>query len=173
MRWRGRGRKRFRGAEFRRPTSKYARAAGRGRLHGGGISARQPTTCLCGARRQCLPGAVAAFDVENPHRHDGGRKAFAELAQSQLEARAPRALQSGNHGFGRPAMHPGAARCGDARWRTLLPGPRNGRPNARQTRRTKVSDRWFHICTSSCGGKTLLAGARGATIWQGLYESRS
>lgn len=112
------------------------------------------------------------FDVETPIDTTAGRKAFAELAQSQLDPAHPGLYNQAIMDFGALQCTPAQPRCGDCPLAELCLARAAGTVAERPVKqgRTKVSDRWFHYLHIVCGGKTLLARREGRDIWQGLYE---
>ena len=87
------------------------------------------------------------FDIGIPIDTTAGKRAFAELAQSQLDT-------------SRPGLY---NRC-----LALAAGTVGVRPVKQG--RGKMRDRWFNYLHVTCGGQTLLHRRGGGDIWQGLYE---
>ena len=103
------------------------------------------------------------FDVETPIDTTAGRKAFAELAQSQLDPAHPGLYNQAIMDFGALQCTPAQPRCGDCPLAELCLARAAGTVAERPVKqgRTKVSDRWFHYLHIVCGGKTLLARREG------------
>ncbi len=112
------------------------------------------------------------FDVEPPIDTTAGRKAFAELAQSQLDPAHPGLYNQAIMDFGALQCTPAQPRCGDCPLAELCLARAAGTVAERPVKqgRTKVSDRWFHYLHIVCGWKTLLVRREGRDIWQRLYE---
>ena len=112
------------------------------------------------------------FDVELPIDTAAGRKAFAELAQSQLDTRQPGRYNQAIMDFGALQCTPAQPRCEECplaeQCMARAAGPVAERPVKQG--RTKVSDRWFNYLHVVCGGRTLLVRREERDIWQGLYE---
>lgn len=112
------------------------------------------------------------FDVETPIDTTAGRKAFAELAQLQLDPAHPGLYNQAIMDFGALQCTPAQPRCGNCPLADLCLARAAGTLAERPVKqgRTKVSDRWFHYLHIVCGEKTLLMRREGRDIWQGLYE---
>ncbi|WP_295937111.1 A/G-specific adenine glycosylase [uncultured Alistipes sp.] len=112
------------------------------------------------------------FDVDTPIDTSAGKKAFAELAQSQLDTVHPAQYNQAIMDFGALQCTPAQPRCADcpltAHCLALAAETVTLRPVKQG--RAKVRGRWFNYLHITCGDNTLL-GRRGAgDIWQGLYE---
>lgn len=112
------------------------------------------------------------FDIDIPIDTAAGKRAFAELAQSQLDAARPGLYNQAVMDFGALQCTPAQPRCGDCplsgRCLALAAGTVSARPVKQG--RAKVRDRWFNYLHITCGGETLLRRREGGDIWQGLYE---
>lgn len=112
------------------------------------------------------------FDVDTPIDTTAGRRAFVELAQSQLDVARPGLYNQAIMDFGALQCTPAQPRCDDCplsdRCLALAAGSVAARPVKQG--RTKVSDRWFHYLHVSSNGQTLLRRREGCDIWRGLYE---
>ena len=112
------------------------------------------------------------FDVDTPIDTTAGKRAFAELAQMQLDIRCPGRYNQAVMDFGALQCTPAQPRC-DAcplagRCLALAAGTVAERPVKQG--RTRVRDRWFNYLHITCGDRTLLRRREGRDIWQGLYE---
>lgn len=112
------------------------------------------------------------FDVETPIDTTAGRKAFAELAQSQLDPARPGLYNQAIMDFGALQCTPAQPGCGECPLAECCLALAAGTVAERPVKqgRTKVSDRWFNYLHITCGGKTLLVRREGRDIWRGLYE---
>lgn len=112
------------------------------------------------------------FDVDLPIDTGTGRKAFAELAQSQLDARRAALYNQAIMDFGAMVCTPAQPHCAECplaeRCLALAAGTVARRPVKQG--RTKVRERWFNYLHITCGDRTLLTRRGGGDIWQGLYE---
>ena len=112
------------------------------------------------------------FDLAEPIDTTAGKRAFACLAQSQLDAAHPGRYNQAIMDFGALQCTPAQPRCGDCplagRCLALAAGTVGVRPVKQG--RAKVRDRWFNYLHVTCGGQTLLHRRGGGDIWQGLYE---
>ena len=112
------------------------------------------------------------FDLDAPIDSTAGKRAFAELAQSQLDTAHPGRYNQAIMDFGALQCTPAQPRCGDCplagRCLALAAGTVGVRPVKQG--RAKVRDRWFNYLHVTCGGQTLLHRRGGGDIWQGLYE---
>lgn len=112
------------------------------------------------------------FDVETPIDTTAGRKAFQELAQSQLDTARPGCYNQAIMDFGALQCTPSQPRCETCplacRCLALAAGTVAERPVKQG--KTKVSDRWFNYLHVTCGDRTLLRRRGERDIWQGLYE---
>lgn len=112
------------------------------------------------------------FDVALPIDSTAGRRAFAELAQSQLDTARPGAYNQAIMDFGALQCTPAQPRCETCplkgRCLALAAGTVAGRP-VKQSR-TKVRDRYLNYLHLTCGDWTLLCRRGAGDIWQGLYE---
>ncbi|MDE7344292.1 MAG: A/G-specific adenine glycosylase [Alistipes sp.] len=112
------------------------------------------------------------FDVELPIDTTAGRKAFAELAQTQLDPAQPGRYNQAIMDFGALQCTPAQPCCDDCplaeRCMARAAGTTAERPVKQG--RPKVSDRWFNYLHITCGQRTLLVRREGRDIWQGLYE---
>lgn len=112
------------------------------------------------------------FDVGIPIDTTAGKRAFTELAQSQLDTSRPGLYNQAVMDFGALQCTPAQPRCADCplagRCLALAAGTVGVRPVKQG--RTKVRDRWFNYLHVTCGGQTLLHRRGEGDIWQGLYE---
>lgn len=112
------------------------------------------------------------FDLDIPIDTTAGRRAFAELAQSQLDAARPGLYNQAIMDFGALSCTPAQPRCGECplagRCLALAAGTVAERPVKQG--RTKVRDRWFNYLHVTVGGATLLHRRGAGDIWEGLYE---
>lgn len=112
------------------------------------------------------------FDLDLPVDTLPGRRAFAELAQEQLDRRSPGLYNQAIMDFGALQCTPAQPRCGDCplaeRCLALAAGTVAARPVKRG--RTKVRDRWFHYLHIVCDGQVPLCRRAAGDIWQGLWE---
>ena len=97
------------------------------------------------------------FDVDMPIDTTAGRRAFAELAQSQIDAARPGLYNQAIMDFGALQCAPAQPRCTDCpladRCLALAAGSVALRPVKQG--RAKVSDRWFHyLHVGSCADAT-------------------
>lgn len=112
------------------------------------------------------------FDIETPIDTTAGRKAFAELAQSQLDREQPGRYNQAIMDFGALQCTPAQPRCEECPLAEQCLALAAGTVAARPVKqgKTKVSDRWFNYLHITCGDRTLLCRREGRDIWQGLYE---
>lgn len=112
------------------------------------------------------------FDLAEPIDTTAGRRAFAELAQMQLDVRRPGRYNQAIMDFGALQCTPAQPRCDAcplaARCLALGAGTVGERPVKQG--RTKIRDRWFNYLHIVCGGRTLLCRREARDIWQGLWE---
>lgn len=112
------------------------------------------------------------FDLDVPIDTTAGKRAFAELAQSQLDTAHPGRYNQAVMDFGAIQCTPLSPRCEGCplagRCLALAAGTVAARPVKQG--KTRVRDRWFHYLHVSSGDRTLLRRREGRDIWQGLYE---
>ena len=112
------------------------------------------------------------FDLDAPIDSTAGKRAFAELAQSQLDTARPGRYNQAIMDFGALQCTPSSPRCEtcplSGRCLALAAGTIATRPVKQG--KTKVRDRWFNYLHLSSGDHTLLRRREGRDIWQGLYE---
>lgn len=112
------------------------------------------------------------FDIDEPMDTAAGRRAFAELAQAQLDPARPGVCNQAIMDFGALCCTPGRPGCAECpladRCLSRAAGTVAERPVKRG--RTKVRDRWFVYLHPVCRGETLLHRRGAGDIWQGLYE---
>ena len=107
------------------------------------------------------------FDIGIPIDTTAGKRAFAELAQSQLDTSRPGLYNQAIMDFGALQCTPAQPRCGDCplagRCLALAAGTVGVRPVKQG--RGKMRDRWFNYLHVTCGGQTLLHRRGGGDIW--------
>ena len=112
------------------------------------------------------------FDLDTPIDSTAGKRAFAELAQSQLDTAHPGRYNQAIMDFGALQCTPSSPRCETCplagRCLALAAGTVAARPVKQG--KTRVRDRWFNYLHVSSGDRTLLRRREGRDIWQGLYE---
>lgn len=112
------------------------------------------------------------FDLDAPIDSTAGKRAFAELAQLQLDTAHPGRYNQAIMDFGALRCIPSSPRCEACplagRCLALAAGTVAARP-VKQSK-TKVRDRWFNYLHISSGDRTLLRRRERRDIWQGLYE---
>ncbi|WP_196016314.1 A/G-specific adenine glycosylase [Alistipes senegalensis] len=112
------------------------------------------------------------FDLDAPIDSTAGKRAFAELAQSQLDTAHPGRYNQAIMDFGALRCTPSSPRCEvcplAGRCLALAAGTVAARPVKQG--KTRVRDRWFNYLHVSSGDRTLLRRREGRDIWQGLYE---
>lgn len=112
------------------------------------------------------------FDIAEPVDTGAGRRLFADLAQSQLDAQRPGAYNQALMDFGALQCTPAQPRCGDCPLAGLCGALAAGTVADRPVKqgRTAVRDRWFQYLHITCAGRTYLCRREGRDIWQGLYQ---
>lgn len=112
------------------------------------------------------------FDVDLPIDTSAGRRAFAELALSQLDEVRPGVYNQAIMDFGALLCTPTQPGCGEcplaAHCLALAAGVVAERPVKQG--KTKVRDRWFNYLHITSGDSLLLHRRGEGDIWQGLYE---
>lgn len=112
------------------------------------------------------------FDLDAPIDSTAGKRAFAELAQLQLDTAHPGRYNQAIMDFGALRCIPSSPRCEACplagRCLALAAGTVAARP-VKQSK-TKVRDRWLNYLHISSGDRTLLRRRERRDIWQGLYE---
>ena len=112
------------------------------------------------------------FDLDAPIDSTAGKRAFAELAQSQLGTAHPGRYNQAIMDFGALRCTPSSPRCEvcplAGQCLALAAGTVAARPVKQG--KTRVRDRWFNYLHVSSGDRTLLRRREGRDIWQGLYE---
>lgn len=112
------------------------------------------------------------FDLDVPIDTSAGKRAFSDLAQSQLDAARPGLYNQAIMDFGALQCTPAQPRCGECplfgQCLALATGTIACRPVKQG--RTKVRDRWFNYLHITSGDRTLLCRRGEGDIWQGLYE---
>lgn len=112
------------------------------------------------------------FDLDAPIDSTAGKRAFAELAQSQLDTAHPGRYNQAIMDFGALRCIPSSPRCEACplagQCLALAAGTVAARPVKQG--KTRVRDRWFNYLHVSSGDRTLLRRREGRDIWQGLYE---
>ena len=117
-------------------------------------------------------GLARLFDLDAPIDSTAGKRAFAELAQSQLDTAHPGRYNQAIMDFGALRCTPSSPRCEACplagQCLALAAGTVAARPVKQG--KTRVRDRWFNYLHVSSGDRTLLRRREGRDIWQGLYE---
>lgn len=112
------------------------------------------------------------FDLDAPIDSTAGKRAFAELAQSQLDTAHPGRYNQAIMDFGALRCTPSSPRCEACplagQCLALAAGTVAARPVKQG--KTRVRDRWFNYLHVSSGDRTLLRRRERRDIWQGLYE---
>lgn len=112
------------------------------------------------------------FDLDTPIDSTAGKRAFAELAQSQLDTAHPGRYNQAIMDFGAIQCTPSSPGCETCplagRCLALAAGTVAARPVKQG--KIRVRDRWFHYLHISSGDRTLLRRREARDIWQGLYE---
>ena len=112
------------------------------------------------------------FDLAEPIDTTAGKRAFACLAQSQLDAAHPGRYNQAIMDFGAIQCTPASPRCEacplSESCLALAAGTVADRPVKRG--KTRVRDRWFNYLHVASGDRVLLHRREGRDIWQGLYE---
>ena len=147
-------------------------------LRGGGeYTAAAICSAACDAPCAVVDGNVyrvlaRLFDLDLPIDTTAGRRAFAALAQEELDAEHPGLYNQAIMDFGALQCTPAAPRCGDCpfadRCLALAAGTVVERPVRRQ--RTAVRERWFNYLHLTCRGEVALRRRGVGDIWQGLWE---
>ena len=112
------------------------------------------------------------FDLDAPIDSTAGKRAFAELAQLQLDTAHPGRYNQAIMDFGALRCIPSSPRCEACplagQCLALAAGTVAARPVKQG--KTRVRDRWFNYLHVSSGDRTLLRRRERRDIWQGLYE---
>ena len=112
------------------------------------------------------------FDLDLAIDTAEGRKAFAALADEQLDRRRPARYNQAIMDFGAIQCTPASPRCEacplSESCLALAAGTVADRPVKRG--KTRVRDRWFNYLHVASGDRVLLHRREGRDIWQGLYE---
>ena len=112
------------------------------------------------------------FDLDLPIDSTAGKRAFAELARSQLDTARPGLYNQAIMDFGALQCTPSSPRCETCplagNCLALAAGTVALRPVKQG--KTRVRDRWFNYLHITSGDRTLLRRREGRDIWQGLYE---
>ncbi|WP_418442675.1 A/G-specific adenine glycosylase [Alistipes sp.] len=133
------------------------------------IAGGEPRAAVDGNALRVL---ARVFDLDLPVDTAAGRRAFAELAQQQLDAERPGVYNQAVMDFGATVCTPRQPACAECplsgRCLALGAGTVGQRPV--KGGRTKVRDRWFHYLHVCSNERTLLRRRGAGDIWQGLYE---
>lgn len=143
----------------------------------GDYTAAAICSAACDAPHAAVDGNVyrvlaRLFDIDTPIDTAEGRKAFAELAQTQLDTARPGRYNQAIMDFGALQCTPKNPRCEDC----PLAGKCLARAASTVARRpvkqgrTQVRDRWFNYLHITCGRSTLLCRREARDVWRGLYE---
>lgn len=112
------------------------------------------------------------FDLDAPIDTAAGKRAFASLAQSQMDAARPGAFNQAVMDFGATVCTPARPRCDTCPLAGGCQALGAGTVAARPVKRGKVHvrDRWFHYLHIVCGERAVLPKRGAGDIWQGLYQ---
>lgn len=112
------------------------------------------------------------FDIDLPIDSPTGRKAFAELARTQLDTARPGVWNQALMEFGALCCIPSQPLCAECPVREKCLALAAGTVATRPVKRGKatVRPRWFNYLHMVCKGRTLIRRREGSDIWQGLYE---
>lgn len=112
------------------------------------------------------------FDLDLPIDTAAGKRAFARVAQAELDKARPGMYNQAVMDFGALVCTPAQPLCGrcplSGRCLALGAGTVAARPVKRGPAR--VRDRWFHYLHIVCAGRVVLHKRGAGDIWQGLYE---
>lgn len=112
------------------------------------------------------------FDLDTPTDTAAGRREFARLAQSLLDAARPGAFNQAVMDFGATVCTPLRPRCEACPLADRCLAFGAGTVAERPVRRgaVQVRDRWFHYLHIVCVGRVVLQRRGAGDIWQGLYQ---
>lgn len=112
------------------------------------------------------------FDLDAPIDSTAGKRAFAELAQLQLDTAHPGRYNQAIMDFGALRCIPSSPRCEACplAGRCLALAARTVAARPVKQGKNRVRDRWFNYLHVSSGDRTLLRRRERRDIWQGLYE---
>ncbi len=112
------------------------------------------------------------FDLAVPIDTSAGRRDFAALAASELDAAHAGRYNQAIMDFGALQCIPSNPDCAACPLcdRCLAHAAGSVAERPVKQGRTKVRDRWFHYLDLRCGTQTLLCRRGAGDIWQGLYE---
>lgn len=112
------------------------------------------------------------FDVDIPIDTSAGKRFFAELAEAQLDKKAPAAYNQAIMDFGALQCLPVSPRCETCPLQGRCLASKNGTTALRPVKqgKTAVRERWFNYLHIVCGDEALLSRRETKDIWQGLYE---
>lgn len=112
------------------------------------------------------------FDLDLPIDTAAGRRAFAALAQEELDPARPGLYNQAIMDFGALQCTPAAPRCATCpfadRCLALAAGTVAERPV--RLKRAAVRERWFNYLHLTCRGEVALRRRGEGDIWQGLWE---
>lgn len=133
------------------------------------IAGGEPRAAVDGNALRVL---ARVFDLDLPVDTAVGRRAFAELAQQQLDAERPGVYNQAVMDFGATVCTPRQPACAECPLSERCLALGSGTVGQRPVKggRTKVHDRWFHYLHVCSDGRTLLRRRGAGDIWQGLYE---
>ena len=112
------------------------------------------------------------FDIDLPIDTAEGRKAFAELAQQQLDKRQPAHYNQAIMDFGALQCTPANPACGTCPLQAQCLARAAGTVGARPVKqgKTRVRNRYLNYLHLCCEGRIALLRRPEGDIWQGLYE---
>lgn len=112
------------------------------------------------------------FDIDLAIDSTAGRRAFARLAQEQLDLRHPGRYNQAIMDFGALQCTPASPRCTTCPFAGCCLALAAGTVASRPVKRGKarLRDRWFHYLHITSADRTLLCRRGSGDIWQGLYE---
>ena len=112
------------------------------------------------------------FDIDTPIDSGGGKKYFAELAQSLLPEDKAGVFNQATMEFGALQCVPKSPDCPACPFTGRCLALANGTVEKRPVKKgkTEVRPRWFNYLVIRCGCEILIGQRTGKDIWQNLYE---